>query len=149
VVRIHGFKEDVVNQLAALLQLADGAAQQTQQSGPPNACGAAGGAQSLIFLLLMFVVFYFVLIRPQTKKQKEHQNMLGNLKSGDRVVTRGGVIGKITGIKDGVFTIEIQEKIRVQILKGYIEGMYQPQQHAADKSSDKATAKDTPSDAKT
>jgi preprotein translocase subunit YajC len=125
--------------------LLDGAAQ--QGGGTPNACGAAGGAQSLIFLVLMFVVFYFVLIRPQTKKQKEHQALINNLKSGDQVVTRGGIIGKITGVKDGVITIEIQEKVRVRLLKGYIEGMYNPQQQTA---ADKTPAKDTaPSDAKT
>jgi preprotein translocase subunit YajC len=75
-------------------------------------------------MALMFGIFWFVLIRPQQKKQKEHQNMLSNLKKGDTVVTRGGFVGRISGVQDNLLVIELQEKVRVRVLRGYVEGKY-------------------------
>lgn len=107
--------------------LADGAAAAGGGDGAaagPMGCGGAGGMQSLIFMALMFLVFWFVLIRPQQKKAKEHQAFLNALKKGDQVVTRGGVVGKVTGVQDNVVILEIQEKVRVRVLKSYIEGRH-------------------------
>ena len=87
--------------------------------------GQGGGSYSMIIMMVvMFGIMYFILIRPQQKKMKEHQNMLNNLQKGDVVVTRGGVIGKITGIQDNVFTLELQEKVRVRVLKSFIESKF-------------------------
>jgi len=94
------------------------------QPAGPAGCAGGGGAQSLIFMLLMIAVFYFMLIRPQQKKAKEHNNFLGGLKKGDQIVTRGGIIGRITGVTDTMVTLEIQEKVRVRVLKSYIEGQH-------------------------
>lgn len=77
-------------------------------------------------MLLMFGVFYFLLIRPQQKRQKEHQNMLRALDKGDVVVTRGGLVGKISGVTDSILTIELQEKVRVRVLRSHVEGKYDP-----------------------
>ncbi len=93
-------------------------------SGAPTGCG--GGLQMLP-LALMFVVMYFLLIRPQQKKAKEHQGMVNALQKGDMVITRGGVIGKISGIQDNVLTLEVQEKVRIRVLRSYVEGRYQEQ----------------------
>ncbi len=93
--------------------------------------------QSLIFMLLMIAVFYFMLIRPQQKKAKQHSSFLGGLKKGDQVVTRGGVIGKITGVADTTVTLEIQEKVRVRVLKAYIEGAHTDRTAAAAAAKDK------------
>jgi len=76
----------------------------------------------ILFMLLMFGVFWFILIRPQMKRQKEHQAMLSALKKGDTVVTRGGLVGKIAGVTDKMITIELQEKVRVRVMRGYIDG---------------------------
>ena len=85
-----------------------------------------GGMQPIVMMLVMFAIFYFILIRPQVKRQKEHQAMLGKLGKGDEVITRGGLIGKITGISDdGVLVIELQEKVRVRIPRAYIEGKWE------------------------
>lgn len=82
--------------------------------------------QPLLFMLLMFAVFYFILIRPQVKKQKVHQAMLSALKKGDMVVTRGGVIGRISGIKDErELILEVQEKVRIRVLRSAIESKYE------------------------
>ena len=83
-------------------------------------------AQPIIMMLLMFAVFYFILIRPQVKKQREHQAMLSKLDKGDMVITRGGLIGKISGIADGVLTLEVQEKVRVRVLRSHVDGKYDP-----------------------
>lgn len=98
-------------------------AQATGKGGgsPVPGCGGGGFAQ-LIPLILMFVVFYFLLIRPQQKRAKEHQNMLSNLKRGDQVVTNGGMLGKITGLADKTVTLEVAEKIRLRVLRSHIAG---------------------------
>jgi preprotein translocase subunit YajC len=85
------------------------------------------GMMSFLPILVMFGIFYFLLIRPQVKKQKEHQAMLQKLGKGDEVITRGGVIGKITGVgDDGVVVLELQEKVRVRVPRAYIEGRWDP-----------------------
>jgi preprotein translocase subunit YajC len=81
----------------------------------------------IIMMLLMFAVFYFILIRPQVKKQREHQALINALKKDDWVITRGGIVGKISGVaSDGVLTVELQEKVRVRVLRAYIDGKYDP-----------------------
>ena len=82
--------------------------------------------QTLLIMPVMFGIFYFILIRPQVRKQKEHNAMLAKLGKGDEVITRGGVIGKITGIsEDGVLVLELQEKVRVRVPRPYIEGRWE------------------------
>jgi|SRR5262245_37199008 preprotein translocase subunit YajC len=85
-----------------------------------------GAMQPIVMMLVMFGIFYFILIRPQVKKQKEHQAMLGKLGKGDEVLTKGGLIGKITGVTDdGILVIELQEKVRVRMPRAYIEGKWE------------------------
>ena len=81
--------------------------------------------QPLILMGIMFAVFYFLLIRPQVKRQKEHARMLEALKKGDEVVTRGGLIGKITGITDDILVIELQEKVRVRVRRAAVEAKHE------------------------
>jgi len=82
-----------------------------------------GGFGSIGMLALMFVLFYFMLIRPQQKRAKEHQSMLGGLKKGDRIVTTGGLVGRISGLSDRLVTLEVAEKVRVQVLRNQIQGI--------------------------
>jgi preprotein translocase subunit YajC len=77
----------------------------------------------MVPLILMFAIFYFLLIRPQQKKQKAHRQLLGDLKKGDRVITSGGLYGRITGLTDTVVTLEISEKVRVKVGRGNIAGL--------------------------
>jgi preprotein translocase subunit YajC len=99
----------------------------------------------MIFMVLMFAVFWFILIRPQQKRAKEHANMLNALKKGDQVMTRGGIIGKVTGVQDNIVTLEVQEKVRMRVGKSYIEALYSD----ATAKSPAQPAATTPSDAKT
>lgn len=83
-------------------------------------------ASPILMMLVMFGIFYFILIRPQAKKQKEHAAMLAKLGKGDEVITRGGVIGKITGVTDdGIVVLEVQEKVRMRIPRAYLEGKWE------------------------
>lgn len=94
--------------------------------GGGQAAGAQGGGSMLMTILplaLMFGIFYVLLIRPQQKKAKEQKQFLDNLKKGDRVITAGGIIGEITGLTDQSVTLEIAEKIRVKVGRGYIGGL--------------------------
>lgn len=85
-----------------------------------------GTLSPMVMMLLMFGVFYFILIRPQAKRQKEHQALLSALGKGDVVITRGGIIGKVTGVKDAELIIEVQEKIRIRVLRSHVDGKYEP-----------------------
>ena len=91
-----------------------------------QAAGAAPAApnqlMSFLPLVLIFVVFYFLLIRPQQKKAKEHQDFLSNMKKGDAVVSSGGLIGTITGLTDTVVTLEVADNVRVKVSRPYILG---------------------------
>jgi len=90
-----------------------------------GASGQGGGFGALVPLILMFVIFYFLLIRPQQKKQKQHREMITSLKKGDRVMTTGGLYGRITGLTDTVVTLEIAEKVRVKVGRSNISGSVQ------------------------
>jgi preprotein translocase subunit YajC len=85
--------------------------------------GGAAGYASFIPLVLMFVIFYFLLIRPQQKRSKEHRNLLTNLKKGDKIVTSGGLHGRITGLEETTLTVEIADKVRVKINRSNVAGI--------------------------
>jgi preprotein translocase subunit YajC len=89
--------------------------------------GGGGGAPSLfgspiIMMVLMVGVIYLMMIRPQQKKAREHQEWLKSLKKGDEVVTQGGMLGRISGMSDTIVTLEVQEKVRIRVLRSSIQG---------------------------
>ena len=92
--------------------------------------GAAGGGgfSAFVPLILMFAIFYFLLIRPQQKKTKQHREMLNTLKKGDRIITGGGIHGRVTGITDTTLTVEIADKVRVKVNRSNVMALTQPSQ---------------------
>ena len=87
----------------------------------PSPSGNGGsGMMSILMIVALFVIMYFFMIRPQQKKQKEIQKMRENLKTGDKVVTAGGILGKIKEIDDTIFVVEIAEGIKVKIDKASV-----------------------------
>jgi len=81
----------------------------------PNA-----GILNFIPLIFIFVIFYFLIIRPQQKKQKEHQGMVANLKKNDEIVTTGGLYGTIVNIKEKTLVIRVDENTKVEVEKNSI-----------------------------
>ena len=71
-------------------------------------------------LLLVFVIFYFLMIRPQTRRMKAHQAMLGAVKKNDTAVTNGGLIGKVTKVDETEIELEIASGVRVKVLKSML-----------------------------
>lgn len=85
----------------------------------------------LLLPLFMFGALYFIVIRPMTKKQREQQEMIKRLAVGDQVVTRGGVIARIANVEDHVFTLDVDGKTKIRVLRTYIEGRYEPSVNAS------------------
>ncbi|WP_420343686.1 preprotein translocase subunit YajC [Paenirhodobacter sp.] len=89
-----------------------------------DAGAAAGGMAAFgqfLPLILIFVIMYFLLIRPQQKKVKEHRSMVEALRRGDQVVTQGGIIGKVTNVKEGgEVEVEIAAGVKVRVVKSSI-----------------------------
>ncbi len=82
---------------------------------------AKGGNALVAFLpfILIFVVIYFLMIRPQSKKQKDTQKMIASLQKGDKVLTIGGIYGTISGVResDGVIILKVAENMKIEITK--------------------------------
>lgn len=84
----------------------------------------AGGQPSAIEMfapfIFIFAIFYVLIIRPQSKRQKEHQKFLSELKRGDEVVTASGILGRVEAIKDHIITVEISDGVKVRMLRTQI-----------------------------
>lgn len=91
------------------------------------ATGAASGSSGLLSTLLMFgamfAILYFILIRPQQKQQKKHQDLLAGLKRGDEVILSSGIIGKIFQVEDRFIILEIADKTKIKVLKQAVQGI--------------------------
>lgn len=87
-----------------------------------QAAGGAGGAfTSFVPLILIFAIMYFLLIRPQQKKVKEHKAMVEALRRGDQIVTQGGIVGKVSKVRDdGEIEVEIAEGVRVRVIRSTV-----------------------------
>lgn len=89
------------------------------QAAAPAAGGAAAFMQ-FVPLLLVFVIMYFLILRPQQRKVAQHRAMVEALKKGDSVVTQGGIIGKVVGVRDDEVEVEIAQGVRVKVVRGTI-----------------------------
>ena len=85
--------------------------------------GGVGGFGFLLPMILVFGVFYLLLIRPQQRKQKELQATIAQLKAGDKVVTTGGIVGKITEVRDTSFLIRSADKTILEIARTAVAGV--------------------------
>lgn len=88
----------------------------------PNQEGGGSGYQSLIFLVLIVVIFYFFFIRPQMKRSKEQKIYRESLKKGDKIITIGGIHGKIIEVQETTFTIDCGENVRLRLSKTAVAG---------------------------
>ena len=117
---IYGFRLSIlftliVTVIASVLGIAAGAVQ-----------GYFGGRTDLIFqlvpFLLIFVIMYFLILRPQQRRVKEHQNMVKNVRRDDTVVTTGGIVGRVTKVADEASEIEVEiaPNVRVKVVRAMI-----------------------------
>jgi preprotein translocase subunit YajC len=90
------------------------------QATPAGGQGSPNMITGLLPLLLVFVVFYFFMIRPQMRKQKELTNYRNTIAKGDKVITTGGIYGKVVDISENVITIEIANDVRIRVDKNAI-----------------------------
>ena len=91
---------------------------QSEQAAAPNDFSLG----SFVPLIAIFAIFYFLIIRPQSKKMKEHQDMVNNLKVGNKVVTSGGIVGVVKDVieKEGQIEVEIADGIVIRVLKQHV-----------------------------
>lgn len=94
-----------------------------QNTGNGEPGGTGGAFYSFLPLILIFVIFYFLLIRPQSKKSKEHKTMLENIKKGDKIITSGGIHGLIENIDADILTIKIAENVKIKVSRSAIAGV--------------------------
>ncbi|MBM3887336.1 preprotein translocase subunit YajC [Candidatus Dependentiae bacterium] len=85
-----------------------------------DASSAGGGFSTIIMLVVFFGIFYFMLIRPQTKRNREHQNLVNNLQKGDEVVTSGGILGRIVKIEENITTLALNDTTEIKIQKSAV-----------------------------
>ncbi len=91
------------------------------QAFAQSAPASAGSLFDLFFpLAMVFLIVYFMIIRPQSKRQKEHQNMIDSLRRGDTIVTQGGLIGKIAKVEENELQIDIAKDVRITIVRSMI-----------------------------
>ncbi len=96
-----------------------------QQTGPHGSSPVGALLFQFIFFILLFALFYFLLIRPQQKARKKHEEFLKNLKKGDRVITTGGIWGTVVEIGDRTVTLKVDANTRITFTKEAISH-YQP-----------------------
>ena len=99
-----------------------------QAAGAPS---AGASIASFAPLILIFVIMYFLMIRPQQKRMKEHRSMVEALKKGDEVVTQGGLVGRITAVRDAELEIEIAPGVKVRVVRSSVTGLVNRTQPAA------------------
>ncbi len=85
-----------------------------------NAPAPAGGMNPVVMIIMMFLLMYFMVIRPQRRQQKEHREKMARLKSGDKIVTAGGIHGIITNVKAETVVVRIAENVRIELQKGSV-----------------------------
>ncbi len=89
-------------------------------STSPSAQAASESGFSMMMIVAIFVLFYFMLIRPQSKRAKEHRNLVSNLKKGDEIVTSGGLLGKVINIDDQFIKINLAEGVDVNVQRSAV-----------------------------
>lgn len=87
---------------------------------PAEGGGAGGWVQPIGMMAIFMAIFYIVLIKPQRRREKERRDMIANIKTGDRVLFSGGIIGTVTNVKEKAFSIRIAEKVKIEVSRGAV-----------------------------
>ena len=92
----------------------------TPPSGGQGAQGGGGGMLLFGYMIIIFALFYFMMIRPQMKKEKQRKKMIADIKSGDRIIFSGGILGTVVNMKDQIFSVKIAENVKIEIARGSV-----------------------------
>ncbi len=89
---------------------------------PPAGQGQSQGGGMLMigYMVIIFALFYFMMIRPQMKKEKERKKLIAEIKTGDRILFCGGMIGTVANVKDQTFTVKVADNVKVDIARGAV-----------------------------
>ena len=104
--------------------------------GMGGGLGGQGGQQSspvmmIGWLVIMVGLFYFMMIRPQQRKEKARKQLISNIKSGDRVIFGGGLVGIVANVKERLFVIKIADNMKVEVIKGAVTRVVQKDEDMA------------------
>jgi len=80
-------------------------------------------ASPIVMMVVIFAIIYFLIMRPQQKKQREHQDLLRNLKKGDRVVTLSGIYGTISALDEKIVSLQVDGKVRIKVSRQSVSGL--------------------------
>lgn len=88
----------------------------------PQGGSQQGGNPITMFLpmIIIFAIFYFMLIRPQQRREKERSKMIGDIKSGDKVMFSGGILGVVANVKDSTFTVKVADNVKLEVARGAV-----------------------------
>ena len=98
---------------------------------PAASPAAGGGIAAFVPFIFIFVIMYFVLLRPQMKRQKEQQRLMGALKTGDRVVTNAGIHGLISNVKETTVIVKVADNVKIEMEKSAISNVLKTAEGAA------------------
>jgi preprotein translocase subunit YajC len=115
----------MITVLSVLPALAQAQAQAQDGGGDPAVAPPPGafGGNFLFIMVAMIAIIYFIMIRPEQKRQKERQKMLSALKKGDKILTVGGIMGVITGVKDASYAVKSGEGAVIEITKSAVQSL--------------------------
>ncbi len=95
--------------------------------------GAAGAlSQFLLLFAPLFLIWYFLVIRPQQQQRRKLRDLLANLKTGDRVITNGGIYGTIAGFRDGVVQLQVANQVKIDVARSAVTGLQPAEGQAAE-----------------
>ena len=90
------------------------------QAQSPAPTGPGGGFGFFVPFIFIFIIMYFVMFRPQKKRQQEQQKLIASLKTGDRVVTNGGIHGLISNVKDTTVIVKVADNVKIEVEKSAV-----------------------------
>lgn len=89
-------------------------------AGGPAAQGSGGGAGMFVPLIILVAIFYFMIIRPQQRKDKERKAMIERIKSGDRIMFSGGILGTVSNVKESTLMVKVSDKVKVEVARAAV-----------------------------
>lgn len=92
----------------------------TAYAAPAGGFGGDFSMVNMLFIGGFILIFYFLLVRPQSKRRKEHQSLVGGLTKGDEIVTAGGIVGLITKVEDDFIKVELGSNVEIRIQKSAV-----------------------------